>query len=83
MEIQPFTKDRWSIGRPIIAEQIPWFKGNDVAASLEYGNARDASPRHVEPEDKTTYSELTKGVVNSDPLSNQQPQEVNVNEFCL
>ena len=54
MEIQPFTKDRWSIGRPIIAEQIPWFKGNGVAVSLEYANARDALHRHVEPEDKTT-----------------------------
>lgn len=38
MEIQLFAKDRWSIGRPIIAEQAPWFKGNDAAASLEYGN---------------------------------------------
>ena len=73
MEIQPFTKDRWSIGRPIIAEQIPWLKGKGVAASLEYANARDALHRHVEPEDKTTYSELTKGVVNPDTLSNQQP----------
>ena len=71
MEIQPFTKDRWSIGRPIITEQIPWFKGNDVAASLEYASARDALHRHVEPEDKTTYSELTKGVVHPDTLSNQ------------
>ena len=86
MEIQPFTKDRWSIGRPTIAEQIPWFKGNDVAASLEYANARDALHRHVEPEDKTTYSELTKGVVNPDTLSNQQPHEVYINEsglYCL
>ena len=77
MEIQPFTKDRWSIGRPIIAEQIPWFKGNDVAASLEYANARDALHRHVEPEGKTTYSELIKGVVNPDTLSNHRPNMYN------
>ena len=80
MEIQPFTKDRWSIGRPIIAEQIPRFKGNDVAASLEYANARDALHKHVDPEDKTTYSELTKGACMADPLSNQQPHDVYINE---
>ena len=83
MEIQLFAKDRWSIGCPIIAEQISWFKGKDVATSLEYGNARDALQRHVEPEDKTTYSELAKGVVKPDALSNQQPHEVYINESGL
>ena len=34
--------------------------------------------RHVEPEDKTTFSELTKGVVNPEALANQQPHEENV-----
>ena len=38
---------------------------------------------HVEPEDKTTYSELAKGVVNPDTLSNQQPHEVYINESGL
>ena len=80
MEIQLFAKDRWSVGCPIIAEEISWFKGKDIATSLEYGNARDALQRHVEPEDKTTYSELAKGVVNPDTLSNQQPHEVYINE---
>ena len=79
MEIQLFAKDRWSIGCPIIAEQISWFKGKDVATSLEYVNARDALQRHVEPEDKTTYSELAKGVV-TEALVNQQPHEVYINE---
>ena len=79
MEIQPFTKDSWSVGRPIIAEQTPWFRGKDVATSLEYGNTRDALQRHVEPEDKTTYLELSKGVV-TETLLNQQPHEVFINE---
>ena len=78
MEIQLFAKDRWSIGCPIIAEQISWFKGKDVATSLEYGNARDALQRHVEPEDKTTYSELAKGVVNQSrhPLKPAAPRGI-------
>ena len=50
MEIQPFTKDAWSLS-PIVAEQVPWFKGKDVALSLEYENTRDALHKHVEPED--------------------------------
>ena len=54
-----------------------------MAASLEYGNPRDALHRHVEPEDKTTYSELTKGVVNPDTPSNQQPHELYINESGL
>ena len=76
MEIQLFAKDRWSVGCPIIAQQISWFKGKDVATSLEYGNTRDALQRHVEPEDKTTYSELSKGVGKTDALANQQPHEI-------
>ena len=83
MEIQPFVKNSWNVGRPVIAKQMPWFRGKDVATSLEYGNARDALQRHVEPEDKTTYSELAKGVVNPDTLSNQQPHEVYINESGL
>ena len=86
VELQPITKDNWSIGRPIIADESSWFKGKDVAASLEYANPRDALHRHVDPEDKTTFSELTKGVVNPDTLSNQQPHEVYINEsglYCL
>ena len=86
MAIQPFAKDEWHIAHPIIAEQIPWFKGEDVATSLEYCNVRDAMRRHVDQEDKTTYSELTKGACMADPLSNQQPHEVYINEsglYCL
>ena len=86
MEIQLFTKDSWSIGRPILMDESLWFKGKDVATSLEYRNTHDALNRHVEPEDKTTFSELTKGVVNPEALANQQPHEVYINEsglYCL
>ena len=80
MEIQAVHNGTWSIGCPIIAEQTLWFKGNDVAVSLKYGNPRDALQRHVEPEDKTTYAELTKGVAIPDTPSNQQPHETYITE---
>ena len=57
MEIQPFTKDRWSLS-PIVAEQVPWFKGKDVATSLEYTNPAKALRDHVGEEDKKSFFEL-------------------------
>ena len=76
MVLQLFLKGNWNIGRPIVAEKISWFKGKEAATSLEFGNVRDALYRHVEPEDKATYAELTKGVCIPDALRNQQPHEV-------
>ena len=36
--------------------------------------------RHVEPEDKTKFSELTKGVVNPEALAIQQPHEEQIQD---
>ena len=86
MEIQPFSKGEWNIGRPIVAEQSPWFKGKDVATSLEYANPRKALLDHVDKDDKRTYLELQQGSHVSLPPSNQQPHEVYINEsglYCL
>ena len=38
MELQLFSKGNWSIGRPIVTEESPWFKGSEVATSLDYAN---------------------------------------------
>ena len=83
MEIQLFSKGKWSIGRPIITEESPWFKGKEVATSLEFGNVRDALYRHVEPEDKASYAKLTNGVSLPDALRNQQPHEIYINEVGI
>ena len=83
MEIQPFSKDKWNIGRPIVSEQIPWFKGKDVATSLEYANPLKAVRDHVDEEDRRQFCELSQGVnVSLTPL-NQQPHEVYINESGL
>ena len=78
MEIQTYTKDNWSVGCPVIVEQTPWFKGKDVATSLEYANPLKAIRDHVDDEDQGVNEKLT--------LSNQQPHEVYINEsglYCL
>ena len=82
MEIQPFTKDAWSLS-PIVAEQVPWFKGKDVATSLEYTNPAKALRDHVDDEDKKSFNELSQGVNVLVPPSNQQPHEVYINESGL
>ena len=83
MEIQPFTKDQWHLGQTIIVDKVLWFKGKDVANSLEYASTRDALQKHVYPEDKLTFSELAKSAVDLDGLSNQQPHELYINESGL
>ena len=83
MELQLFSKGKWSIGRPIIAEESPWFKGKEVATSLDYTNPRKALLDHIDEDDKKTYLELWQGShVSLLPL-NQQPHEVYINESGL
>ena len=85
MEIQPFTKDNWSLS-PIVAEQVPWFKGREVATSLDYANPLKALRDHVDDEDKKPFHELAQGVNETFTPSNQQPHELYVNEsglYCL
>ena len=86
MEVQSFSKGKWSIGRPIVAEQFPWFQGKAVATSLEYGDPWGALRRHIDDEDKKTLHELLQGVTETVTPLNQQPHEVYINEsglYCL
>ena len=48
MEMQLFSKGNWSIGRPIITEESPWFKGSEVAKSLDYANPRNVATSRVQ-----------------------------------
>ena len=60
--------------KSVIAEESPWFKGKDVATSLDYTNPRKALLDHIDEDDKKTYLELWQGRhVSLLPL-NQQPQ---------
>ena len=83
MEIQPFTKNQWHLGQTVLVEFAPWFKGKDVANSLEYVKTSQALQKHVDPEDRATYSDLMEGVEGSDGLANQQPHEIYINESGL
>ena len=54
MEMELFSTGNWNIGRPIVVEEIPWFRGKDVATSLEYAQPKKAVLQHVDDEDKKT-----------------------------
>ena len=38
--------------KSVIAEESPWFKGKDVATSLDYTNPRKALLDHIDEDDK-------------------------------
>ena len=70
----------------MIVDNVVWFKGREVAASLGYVNAKKAVQEHVDEDDKKPYSELLKGGPDSNPPHNQQPHEIYINEsglYCL
>ena len=66
-----------------VAEKIPWFKGKDVAVSLEYANPKNAVLHHVDDKDKKTFHELLLGVTETVTPLNQQPHAAYINESGL
>ena len=60
----------------MIADQTLWFKGNDVANSLEYANPRDALQSHVDAEDKMAYSESTVPLLKAPTIGSVAPNHV-------
>jgi prophage antirepressor-like protein len=64
--------------------QEVWFKARQVAEILEYKNEQQAIRKNVDPQDRTTLSELQGMLLESTPLkSNEQGQTVMVNETGL
>ena len=52
----------------VTLDQVPWFKGNEVAACLGYARPRKAVYDNVDEEDKKTYEALIEGRPMSAPL---------------
>ena len=60
----------------VTLDQVPWFKGNEVAACLGYANPQQALRTNVDEDDRKTYAELAEGVLPGSTLPKQQPHEV-------
>ncbi len=67
----------------LTVDQVVWFKGREVAASLGYVNATKAVRDHIDEEDKKTYEELMEKGNESDPFHKQHPHEIYTNESGL
>ena len=81
MALQVFRADQHPFQvTTVVVDQVPWFKGKEVAACLAYTNPQKALRDHVDEEDRKAYAELIKGVNESGPPLNQQPHEVYINE---
>ena len=81
MALQVFRADQHPFQvTTVVVDQVPWFKGKEVAACLAYINPQKALRDHVDEEDRKAYAELIKGVNESGTPLNQQPQEVYINE---
>ena len=81
MALQVFCADQHPFQvTTVVVDQVPWFKGKEVAACLAYTNTRKAVRDHVDEEDRKAYAELIKGVNESSRPYNQQLHEVYINE---
>ena len=67
----------------MVVDQVPWFKGREVARCLGYSNMGKALRDHVDEEDKKTYAALMEGSFSEGRLCNQQPHEGYINEAGL
>ena len=80
MALQVFRADQHPFEvTTVTVDQVPWFKGKEVAACLAYTNPQKALRDHVDEDDRKTYAELMTGVNESTTPSNQQPHEVYIN----
>ena len=57
-ELVENAAESWSLGRVIISEGDPWFRGKDVATSLAYKDKKGALQKHVRPKHKTALEDL-------------------------
>ena len=84
MALQVFCADQHPFEvTTVTVDQVPWFKGKEVAACLGYVNPQQAVRKNVDEDDKKTYKELMKGGLSGSTPSNQQPNEVYTNESGL
>ena len=60
-----------------------WFRGNDIAKALGYSIPRKAIREHIDPEDRSSLENLSKGGLKRTPLKNEQKSATFINESGL
>ena len=59
--IQIFENAEFGKVRTVVINDEPWFVGKDIAVALGYSNPSNAVVKHIDQEDKTTYSFQVSG----------------------
>ena len=60
-----------------------WFRGKDIAKALGYSIPCKAIQEHVDPEDRSSLENLSKGGLKWTPLKNEQKSAIFINESGL
>ena len=66
----------------VLVDGAPWFRGNDVADSLDYANSHQAIRHHIDEEDRAPLKDLMKDS-DTTPLKYNEGAQTFINEFGL
>ena len=66
----------------ICIDGAPWFRGNDIADSLDYANSHQAIRHHIDEEDRAPLKDLMKDS-DTTPLKYNEGAQTFISEFGL
>ena len=66
----------------VLVDGAPWFRGNDIADSLDYANSHQAIRHHIDEEDRAPLKDLIKDS-DATPLKYNEGAQTFINEFGL
>ena len=66
----------------VLIDGAPWFRGNDVADSMDYANSRQAIRHHIDDEDRAPLKDLITDP-DATPLKYHEGSQTFISEFGL
>ena len=66
----------------VLVDGTPWFRGNDVADSMDYANAHQAIRHHIDDEDRAPLKDLIKDS-DTTPLKYHEGSQTFISEYGL
>ena len=66
----------------VLIDGAPWFRGNDVADSMDYANSRQAIRHHIDDEDRAPLKDLITDP-DAAPLKYHEGSQTFISEFGL
>ena len=66
----------------VLIDGAPWFRGNDIADSMDYANSRQAIRHHIDDEDRAPLKDLITDP-DATPLKYHEGSQTFISEFGL